>query len=84
MAGAELRRLDDEPDVGPVRQGRAHVVGPVTHDDGRGAGRERGARADDVIDERPAGQRMDDLRHGGFHPCPFACGENDDVQPGHG
>ncbi len=79
----ELRRLHDEFNIRSRRQGGLDVLAVMADDDDGLRGAKGVGGPQHVIDERAAGQGMQHLGHGGFHPRALAGGKNDDVKLAH-
>jgi hypothetical protein len=80
VAGAELRRLQDELEAGPPRQRSPHLVLAVSDHEHGLFGVERVHGVEHVLDHRAAGDGMEDLGPVRLHPGAFPGGEDDDEQ----
>ena len=77
VARAELLGLERPLEVGLLGERRADLLGAVAIDD-VDAGRPQRARgADDVLEQRPARERLKHLRQRRVHALALARGEND-------
>jgi hypothetical protein len=83
MAGAQLRLLDGEADVRPIRQVRSHMFGRMSDNQGDGRGIQGVCGRQDAVDERVPGDWMQDLWQLGFHSSAFAGSEDDNVEIRH-
>ena len=75
-----MRRLDDEFEIGPARKRLSDVVGAMADDKDRPGRLERIHGPEDMLDERTAGQGMQDLGARRLHARPFPGREDDDVE----
>ena len=81
IAGAVGRVLRHEADVGGGNR-RPHGIAAETDDDGDRARRKRAHGGQDMGDERPAGQRVQDFRQRRMHALALPGGEDRDVERG--
>ena len=79
VAGA-LRRVLQRPREVGVGKALPHRVATVAVDHTNAVRRELPGRLQNVRQQRPAGKRVQDLRHAGAHPLAFAGSEDRDVE----
>ena len=79
VAGAELLGLQDPFDL-RLGEGGAHLLGAVAMDHDDLARRERARRVEHVREQRPPGERVQDLGQLRAHALALTRGENDDFE----
>jgi hypothetical protein len=77
MAGAQLLRLVAPAQVG-IRKRRAHALPAVAENHMDRRGLELPRAVEHVREQRPPGERLEDLRQRRAHPLPQTCSQNDD------
>ena len=81
IGGAQLRVLAHGPR--PAVEGGLHHVGLVAGDDDHRIGARCGQSGQDVVDHRPAGERVQDLGDARPHAGALAGGQDDGGRSGH-
>ncbi len=77
MARAELLGLQRPLEIGLLGERRSHLLGAVAVDDVDARGLDGARGADDVLEQRPARERLQHLRQCRVHAFALARGEND-------
>ncbi len=80
MAGAELWRLLHPEDVVALGEGRGHPLAAVAVDDHGARRRQCGGGIEDVGQQRPTGEGVQDLRQGRLHAGTLTRGEDHDAE----
>ena len=76
---SQLGFLNDEVQFRSTAYRGLYRVCSVTDDQGHRRWRNSRRCLEDVLDERPSGERMQDFRQPRLHSRAVACGEHDDV-----